>query len=115
MSYYFNKITDLIKNKVYVENGPLEVQPGNSHVTGINKIKKIPLLKESEKIIVEKIDETDGIENKFSEPTENINPVNINSLNMLNTSSNGTQSQNNDGNLRDMIKAEFNVQSYSTK
>jgi hypothetical protein len=51
MSYYFNKITDLIKNKVYVDKGPLETSSNspkkeNSNVININSIQKIPLFKE---------------------------------------------------------------------
>jgi hypothetical protein len=51
MSYYFNKITDLIKNKVYVDKGPLEIpcdspKKDSSNVININSIQKIPLLKD---------------------------------------------------------------------
>ncbi len=44
MSYYFNKITDMIKNKVYVDSGPLE-EPS------VKKNKKLPTVPEKDEHI----------------------------------------------------------------
>ena len=56
MAYYFNKITDLIKNKVYVDSGPLETNTNKIRIENskdininINNIERIPLIKEIEK------------------------------------------------------------------
>ncbi len=54
MSYFFNKITDMIKNKVYVDRGPLEDSTeiksnSNNDING-NEVKKISDSKETEKV-----------------------------------------------------------------
>jgi hypothetical protein len=109
MSYYFNKITDLIKNKVYVENGPLESHNSSNIIPGMNGIKKIPLLKETEKKSSTR--SIDTIDIKTSEITENQNLANTSSQSngLILPEAEEIQIQPPDLSLRDIIKTEFNV------
>lgn len=107
MSYYFNKITDLIKNKVYVENGPLESHNSTNAIPNIDGIKKIPMLKETEKKSSTKCINSNDI--KTPEIIENHYLGNANSQGLIHSEEEEIQIQPPDLSLRDIIKTEFNV------
>ncbi len=80
MTYYFNKISDLIKTKVYVDSNPLE-QPKID--INVNEVKKIPLVKE-DKDDINISTQSNNRENFIN--TDNKNGIfNINNMNDLNS------------------------------
>lgn len=107
MSYFLNKITDLIRTKVYVENGPLEQPLG-----GERDVKKDILTKEAEKEeefvnsqvtdnLVQNIPEEKAKENSL------LNVININSSHK----SQNLDMQNNFSS-EENLKSEFNVNKF---
>lgn len=110
MSYYFNKITDLIRTKVTVENGPSE-QPKNSKLntieysdyTGRNTGNEIQITPDSK---IKSLDDTNIIMNL--EQIENLPLLRDNSVSSKQTTSVNNNSFNTN-NILEIVQKEFNV------
>jgi len=94
MSYYFNKISDLIKNRVYVDSGPLEIPKAKN--SSIKDVKAVPEIK-NEIEGNNEINKEENVNCRIITHNEKYNEININSLKPELTSSDN------------YIESEFNV------